>query len=175
MERRINLCQPGHGASCSRCCGSHNYVIPKDDIEKMLLDRDREFPERPMKHQDESLFEKLFGDDMQCPHVGIRSSDPGVLCCLIYGDHDRGKEIESFFNGTCKNFYCQAWSDLTDRQVDFAARLMGDWYYYSLFINHIEAVQNICAQYERPEDVPPEELLDLKDELVERFMEEDGK
>jgi len=125
--------------------------------------------------QEESQYEKLFSDGMQCVHVGFQESDPGCLGCLVYNEVDRGEEFESFLKGTGKNFYCPAWENLTDEQIVFAARLMGDWYYYSLFINHIEAVHEICAIYTDPEDIPDEELAILKEELVEKFIEEDGK
>lgn len=174
-ENIINRCQPGFDASCSLCCGSHNYVMPPERIEDMLMDRARECSGRPIKHPEEACAEKLFRDEIQCPNVGMQSPYPGQVCCLLYTEHDRGEEIESFFNGTCKTFLCPAWYDLTDRQVLFAARLMHDWYYYSLFINAIESVHEICAMYSRPEDVPPDKLRSLKDELAERLLEEDGK
>ena len=174
-ENRVNRCQPGHGASCSLCCGSHNYALGPDDIEDLFLARGRVLAAHPYKHQEESTCEKLFHDAMQCSHLGMDPSDPGVVCCLIYDEHDRGEAVESFYNGTCKTFYCPAWHELSDRQVLFAARLMGDWYYYSLFINHIESVLELCALYDSPEDVPEEELRDLKEELVGIFIEEDGK
>ncbi len=141
----------------------------------MLLDRGRVCLERPARHPEEACAEKLFREEIQCPNVGMQSPNLGLVGCLIYNDHDQGDEIESFFNGTCKAFLCPAWYELTDEQVLFAARLMHDWYYYSLFINDIEAVHEICASYSLPEDVPPDELESLKLELEERFMEEDGK
>jgi hypothetical protein len=143
-----------------------------EKIEGLFLDRDRKPSHLTLKHPEESCFDKLFIDGMQCAHVGILSSNPGEVCCLVYDEEDRGNGIESFFNGTCRNFYCQAWHDLTGRQVLFAARLMGDWYYYSLLIHNIEAVHDLCAMYSRPEDVPPDELISLKNELLERMREE---
>ena len=172
---RINRCQPGYGASCSLCCGSHNYAMPPERIQDMFMDRDRACSKRPLQHMEVACAEKLFSDELQCPNVGMQETEPGVLCCLVYGEHDRGEEFESFFNGTCKTFHCPAWYCLTDRQVLFAARLMGDWYYYALLINDIESVQDLCARYNRPEDVSAEELASLKSDLVEFFMEEDGK
>ena len=173
--RALNRCQPGYGASCALCCGSHNYAMPPDRIDELFRDRGREPCRAPAAHPYEAVSEKLFEDDMQCRHVGIRSSDPGQVCCLAYDDRDRDGELESFFNGTCKNFYCPAWDHLEDREVLFAARLMGDWYYYSLFINDIETLKSFCARFEDPEDVTPGELDDLKSELVERLFDEDGK
>jgi hypothetical protein len=171
----VNRCRPGYGASCSLCCGSHNYTIPPGQIEEMFLERGSELTAGGHLHPETATAEKLIQDAMQCSHVGIRSESPGEVCCLVYDDYQRGNEVESFVEGTCRSFYCPAWDNLTDRQVLFAARLMGDWYYYSLFINHIEAVQEISAEYTKPEDVPDDVLVSLKEELVERFLEEDGK
>jgi len=172
---RINRCRPGHGASCALCCGSHNYAVAPQEIGELFSGRCRGGAAGPALHQDVACAEKLFHDAIQCSHVGMDPSEPGMVCCLLYGEDDRGGDVESFFNGTCKNFYCPAWDDLTDRQVLFAARLMGDWYYYSLLINDNAEVHDLCASYDRPEDVPAEELVSLKERLAERLMEEDGK
>jgi len=172
---RINRCQPGYGASCSFCCGSHNYAMQREKIEEMFMDRERSGPGREILLQESSLEEKLFPDELQCPNVGMQGSEPGLLCCLVYTDHDRGEEFESFWESTCKTFRCPAWTELTDREVRFAARLMADWYYYGLLINDIETLQDLCAQYERPEDVPEDELEPLRDRLIQFFMDEDGK
>ncbi len=174
-DTTINRCQPGYNASCSLCCGSHNYQMSREHIEDMFLDRERESSGLPMKHQEDVCHEKLFKEEIQCPNVGLQSPQEGIVGCLIYTDSTKGEEIESFFNGTCKTFLCPAWYDLTDKQVLFAAQLMHDWYYYSLFLNDIESVHDLCASYSHPEDVPSDELKSLKLELEERFLEEDGK
>ena len=174
-DNRVNRCRPGFGASCALCCGSHNYAMGPDGIEELFLSRNNEALKTAPLHPEESTAEKLFHDAMQCPHVGMDPAEPGIVCCLIYDDPDRDASIESFFTGTCRSFYCPAWHELTDRQVLFAARLMRDWYYYSLLINHIGAVHDLCAQYDEPEDVPGDELSALKDELVSVFIDEDGK
>jgi hypothetical protein len=174
-QNRVNRCRPGYGASCALCCGSHNYALSPEEIEEVFTARGHEPLQANLRHPEDGASEKLFQDAMQCPHVGIDPSDPGIACCLIYSMHDRGAKTGSFFDGTCKTFYCPAWNDLTDRQVLFAAGLMGDWYYYSLLINHIESVHEICARYGSPDDVPDEELQALKEELEEIFLEEDGK
>jgi len=110
---------------------------------------------------------------MQCPHIGISGSDPGIVCCLTYHDNHKGSGFESFFTGTCKTFLCTAWNELTDRQVLFAAELMKDWYYYSLLINSLEILMDLCAEYESPQDVPEEILEELKIELKEKLLEDD--
>ena len=119
--------------------------------------------------------EKLFPDELQCPNVGMQSSEPGLVCCLAYGDREVAEDIASFMKSTCSKFLCPAWSELTDREVLFAARLMRDWYWYSLLINDIELLQDLCAEYDRPEDVPGDEMESVKSDLLDFFWEEDGK
>jgi hypothetical protein len=169
----VNRCRPGSGASCAFCCGSHNYTVSPERIEGMFINRGRECFGHPVKHPEDASEEKLVRDGMQCPHVGIAPSDPGLVCCLAYFDCDLGGKLQSFFTGTCKNFLCEAWDELTDRQVLFAAGLMGDWYYYSLLINDTGILRNICTDYSSPEDVPAETLRMLKAELAERLLGED--
>jgi hypothetical protein len=173
MNNRPTPCRPGFGASCSFCCGSHNYTISPELIEAIFISRDDESGRRLTWHPEESCEKKLVRKGMQCSHVGISQSDPGLVCCLTYFDDHEGSGFESFFKGTCKNFLCAAWNELTDRQVSFAAELMKDWYYYSLLINSLDILVDLCAEYESPEDVPAEVLEELKIELKKMLMEED--
>ncbi len=172
----VNRCRPGFNASCALCCGSHNYLLSPDQLEEMFLDRTRGCFQPEIKHPEVSNAEKLFHEEIQCPNIGMRSSEPGMIGCLAYDDENfQTNEAGVFFKGMCKSFYCPAWYDLTDRQILFAAQLMGDWYNYSLFINDTESVREICAEYRHPEEVPAEFLEMVKEELKERFLEEDGK
>lgn len=173
-QKKVNPCRPGHGASCAFCCGSHNYKLSPESIEDIFTGRSKEFaPGLSSRHPEVSDYGKLVKEGMQCPHVGISSSEPGIVCCLSYNDNDKPPAFSSFFTGTCKNFYCVAWNELTARQILFAAELTGDWYYYSLLINCIEILMDLCSEYEEPSDVPESVLDDLKDELVKKLHEDD--
>jgi hypothetical protein len=134
----------------------------------MFIKRDNDA--RQVRHPEEPCDEKLVRDGMQCANVGILRSDPDIVCCLSYHDEHTGSG-ETFFKGTCKKYHCPAWSELTDRQVLFAAELMKDWYFYSLLINAIELTTDLCADYEHPDDVPSEILDELKIELTSRLEE----
>jgi hypothetical protein len=162
-KRRINICKPGFGASCALCCGSHNFNLPLEKIEILLQGRMRDSSALYYKHPHESLFEKRFSDGMQCPNVAM--DEENELFCLIYNDPFKSAEVNSFFNGTCKNFYCPAWDYLSDEEVIFAAKLMSDWYYYGLLINNIEGLKELFAQYIDLAMVPYEELENIKQEL----------
>ncbi len=175
INNTVNRCRPGYGASCALCCGSHNYVGSPEKIGGLFHERAKKKGGTPFESPENSSEEKLFHDAMQCPHGGLDRVDTDEIGCLIYAEHDRGAKAETFFQGTCKNFYCAAWDCLTDEEVIFAARLMGDWYYYGLFINDIACVQELFAVHGRAENVPAEELESLKEELKQRLIDEDGK
>ncbi len=174
-SRKINRCRPGLGASCALCCGSHNYRLSIEELEHLYIARGEKGPEIPLRHPESLSEEKIFPDAMQCPHVAVTEGEFTEIGCLIYRDTELSGETGSFFKGTCSNFYCTAWDTLSDEEVLFAAGLMKDWYYYSLLINDIETLQELCADYRDPEDVPLERLEELKIILLERLIEEDGR
>jgi hypothetical protein len=173
-QKKINPCRPGYGASCAFCCGSHNYILSPEKIEEIFENRGLVGSLKLMTmHPEESTDQKLVRDGMQCPHIGISPSEPGIVCCLSYMDDDRPPAFKSFFSGTCKNFYCAAWSELSERQILFAAELTGDWYYYSLLINCTDILSELCSDYEKPRDVPRNIFKELKLELVKKLNEDD--
>lgn len=172
-ENKINRCRPGFGASCSFCCGSHNYTLSPDEMEDLFINRDNGSSRSMSLHPEDTCAEKLVKEGMQCPHVGISSSEPGIICCLTYYDDHSESVFRSFFNGTCRTFMCTAWKELTDRHVIFAAKLFRDWYYYSLLINSPDIVMELCAEYDDPREIPAETVEELKTELREKLMEDD--
>jgi len=176
MEEHINTvnrCRPGFGASCSFCCGSHNYALKQDEIEEIFIKRSEDFKALSQIHPEDSFKEKLIKDGMQCSYIGISDYDHRQLCCLIYSEDHKGKVYEKFISGTCRHFLCAAWTELTDREVLFAAELMKDWYYYSLLVNSPELVTRLCAEYNTPNDITEDILSELKIELQRRLLEED--
>lgn len=171
---KVNPCRPGHGASCAFCCGSHNYTLQPELVEEIFTKRES----NPAtiycsRHPEESDNEKLVQDGMQCPHIGISESEPGIVCCLVYTNDCKKPALKSFFDGTCKNFYCTAWNELTADQVLFAAGLMQDWYYYSLLINCNDLLVELYADYGCPSDVPALKLEEIKKELAQKLYEDD--
>ena len=173
MTTSVNPCRPGFGASCSFCCGSHNFTLSPDQIEELFVNRGLNYNGTPEANPEHSCEKKLVKEGMQCPHIGISGSDPSLVCCLAYNDPDKGSELLSFFKGTCSHFKCVAFNYLTDREVLFAAELMKDWYYYSLLINCIETVKALYARYGSPENVPEDVLDEIKEELVQKLVEDD--
>ncbi len=156
----VNICQPGHNASCALCCGSHNFNAGPDEIARLLMSRGR--GEKPPAGGGICLFD----DATRCPHIGIINEDIQTIGCLIYGHAIKGETIDAFFEYTCKNFSCRAREMLSREEILFAARLMGDWYYYSLLINEITLLQGLFRKYGLPERISPEELALLKRRLA---------
>lgn len=174
-ERTVNPCQPGYNASCALCCGSHNYTLDRDQVRRIFSERRDNFGTFTPAHPEESVYDKLFSQEMQCQNMGELPGEPGIIGCLVYETDELTGDAGSFFTGTCKVFTCPACYSLNDEQILFAARLMGDWYYYSLLINFPETVEELFAEYGSAGAVPDEVLEELKEELMERFIEEDGK
>jgi len=166
-----NPCRPGFGASCSFCCGSHNYKKTREELEEMFMKRGMNNPEDDKTHQEVSLHEKLVEEGLQCCHVGFAESEYGTVGCLVYTEDHSGSDMEEFFTGTCKTYLCEAWKELSDREILFAAELMHDWYYYSILINSPDVIQELCADYGSPDEVPEDVLDNLKFELSERIQE----
>ncbi len=166
-DSAVNICQPGHSASCALCCGSHNFNAGPDEIACILSSRGR----GEMRQMDDGIC--LFKDGTQCPHMGIIDEDTGTIGCLIYLRATDEDPAKSFFMYTCKNFSCRARETLSREEILFAARLMGDWYYYSLLINEITLLQGLVRKYELPERISPEELALLKQRLA-RLLRDPG-
>jgi hypothetical protein len=174
-ERSVNPCQPGFGASCSLCCGSHNNTLNKDELEKIYSERSADLSAFKPAHPEDAPYEKLFDQEMQCANFGELPGEPGILGCLVYHTEELTGDAASFFHGTCKVFTCPACQNLDDRQILFAAELMQDWYYYGLFLNDLVRLEEFHAEYGSAENVPEDVLEELKEELYEHFIEEDGK
>jgi len=143
-----------------------------EQIEELFARRDRQ-PYPAQYQQEDALEEKLVPAGMQCPYIGISRVEPDMVCCLVYHDSHEDERFASFFRGTCRTFLCTAWRELEEEHVLFAAKLMADWYYYSLMIQSPEMLMDLCAEYHDPGDVPDDLLEELKTELVEKLREDD--
>lgn len=159
-DSRINICQPGYNASCALCCGSHNFTADPDEIARILTHRGQ----GRERHTDTGG--RLFEDGTRCPHVGVINEKMQAIGCLIYRSPAKGGPAETFFEYTCRNFSCRARETLSEEEILFAARLMGDWYYYGLLINEISLLQGLFRKHRVPELVPPDELAAVKRTLA---------
>lgn len=192
----LNICQPGHGASCALCCGSHNYAAAPGEIDALFQKRREALkgysPEFLMKRIVASRSDmtgsyyfnrelnadfiitlpKLYEDGTQCPFV-CHVDDTGVIGCAVYpGGGEKDFRYECFQSYTCKYFSCQAREVLTDDEIGFAARLLGDWYYYTLLIHDIALLRSLIREFASPEKVPAARLAALKDALARSLPED---
>ena len=169
MERKINICRPGFGASCALCCGSHNYLSGREDMEVMFSQRKsmvghfcseglEVLSNRESLHilQQQLMDNSLpchIEDAIRCPFVGFVDHDEKQLGCLIYGEGGSDPRV-LHMSTICGTFSCLSREILSDEEILFAARLTGDWYYYSLLINNITMLRELISRYPSPEHVP---------------------
>jgi len=188
----LNLCRPGHGASCALCCGSHNYNAPFEEIHALFKKRREIFKlysseyiakcirasrsnltgsYYPFSTIDESIIitlPKLYQDGIQCPFVILL--DDGTIGCAIYPETTQeDMRFDCFNNYTCKYFSCIAKEILTPAEIEYAARLFKDWYYYTLFIHSINILRQFKERYPHLENVSLEDINKLKQTLADQL------
>ena len=186
----VNICRPGYNASCALCCGSHNYNALPGEIDSLFrkrreifLNYSREYLLKRMnasrsdmtgsyyfadRHGSDIIITlpKLYDDGLQCPFVSSMEDPREIGCALYPNTGEEDLRFECFQNYTCKYFSCQSRELLTDREVLFAARLLGDWYYYTMMIHSINILRDVIIEYTSPEMVSPRALTDIRNRLV---------
>ena len=192
----VNICRPGYNASCALCCGSHNYAASPVEIDSLFRKRTEVFSRfsrnylfRKMTASRSSLtgsyyynekygidiiitLPKLYNDAIQCPFVSV-IDNPGEIGCALYPDnHEEDLRFECFQNYTCKYFSCLSRDLLNHAEIMFAAKLMGDWYYYTMLIHSIDTLRGMIKEYIYPENVSESALADVKNDLEKTLREE---
>lgn len=192
---KVNACRPGYDASCALCCGSHNYNASFEEIEKLFRKR-REilklysskyiatrlrasrsnltgsyYPLRAIDKDIVITLPKLYQDGIQCPFV-ILLDDETIGCALYPETAQEDIRFDCFQNYTCKYFSCQSKEILTNDEIIFAARLFGDWYYYTLLIHSINVLRQFREHQPDPEQVIPEDIENLKQQLKKQLFTE---
>jgi hypothetical protein len=188
QNKKINICSPGYNASCALCCGSHNYDASFEEISEIFEKR----TESVYKHRSSNAAQgafidedyctllhgvseftllKVHDDAIQCPFVGyIRST--ATIGCLIYPESISTDLRKKRLTGnTCRHFSCAAREVLTDDEIVFAARMMQDWYYYSLLINDIAFLKKIYQELRDKEELPDDVLKGIKENLTNALFE----
>jgi hypothetical protein len=194
-ENILNICQPGYGASCALCCGSHNYRASHEEIEVLFDYRTRFLKDYCRKY----LFGKIssarsnmtgsyynqrnelqrnvpitltlpsmFDDCPQCPYIGYTGEERNVGCLIGLENNRPELYHECIMSYRGKIFSCQAWEILNDDEIRYAARLTGDWYYYSILIHEADLLRGLMCGHPVPEDVSSERKMIIVRELEER-------
>lgn len=188
QNKKINICRPGYNASCALCCGSHNYDASLEEISELFVKR----TEWICKHcsgnaiqgtfseEDYStllhgvskfMLPKVHDDAIQCPFVGYIESTATIGCLIYPESHSTDLREHRLTGKTCRYFSCAAKEILTDDEILFAARMMQDWYYYSLFINDIAFLKKIYLNLRNKETVPENVMKEIKDNLTNALFE----
>ncbi len=186
----INICRPGFGASCSLCCGSHNYRVTREEIEKLFIRRarimkaySRDFLIKKMiayrsamtgsyyVDPANALFSiatpALFHDCPRCPFVGFVSRERITGCLLGREEDSPDLRQECFLNYRGKIFTCPARDEVADDEVLYAARFAGDWYYYGILIHEPDLLRRLMREFPDPKRVLPAQREVLYRELEE--------
>lgn len=183
-----NLCRPGYGASCALCCGSHNYNASQEEIYALFQKRREMFqkfsagyiinrvrasrsnltgsyyPERTIDDGIIITLPKLYNDGLQCPFVALL--DDGTVGCVIYPTKESAdSRFDCFQNYTCKYFSCASKEILSDEEILYAARLFGDWYYYTLLIHSIDLLRKFMQANPVLEKTDAKAIAMLKEQL----------
>ncbi|HNW28023.1 MAG TPA: hypothetical protein PKN50_06090 [Spirochaetota bacterium] len=193
MNRSVNICRPGYGASCSLCCGSHNYWASLGKIEALFIRRARiikayarDFLIRKMIAYRSSMtgsyyvdpsnalfyitIPALFPDCPRCPFTGFIDREKTTGCLLGSEEGPPGLRHECFLSYRGKVFNCPAREDLSDEEIVYAAGLARDWFYYAILIHEPELLRRLMRDYPAPGQVPPAEREVLYRELEERVV-----
>jgi hypothetical protein len=185
-----DICRPGFGASCSLCCGSHNYRAGREELEALFALRaelmarySRDYVVRSMAASRSGMTGSyyfrtgdwpfiaaapaLFEDLPRCPFVGRAEDGVSVGCLLYPGDCRPELRHECFQSYRGKIFSCRARDILSGEEIRYAARLTRDWYYYSVLIYDGELLRRMMGDHPDPDAVPEEEMEEMKRKLEE--------
>ncbi len=178
------------GASCALCCGSHNYRGSREDIAALFArraERVRDFSRgyilnrilssrsdmtgsyyfRSPDLDLEGAIPPLFPDLPRCEYVG---GEGGTVRCLLAGGEAERAECPLAYGG--KHWTCPARDNCAPDEIEYAARLAGDWYYYAALIHSPGELRALMARHERPDDVPADVLASLRKRLDARVRED---
>lgn len=164
---KINICRPGFGATCSLCCGSHNYRMDLTGQERLFTERHNRI-KVSLDDPGNEHYDVNYEGAMQCRFTGFTDPERKEAGCLV---HERSGELPEkqriFFEKVCSTFYCRSRDVLDDGEIIYAAKLTRDWYFYPLLVNNVKLLRRISRRYKNPEDVPQAEIDRLKGELLE--------
>lgn len=157
----VNICRPGFNASCSLCCGSHNFAMTKDELAQFFSRRNcGDISDSPV------ISKGLHNDGMQCPLICL-DIQKGIIGCNVYNNPaSLPPELNLFFEKTCKTFFCKSAEILSDREILFAAELAGDWYFYPLLVGEVNHLRRMMEKYSRPNEVEEDYFEAVKKELL---------
>jgi hypothetical protein len=187
MQPDINICRPGFGASCALCCGSHNYLANPGEINSLFCERslrvrdfNRDYIIRNMASSRSSMTGSYYypgtspfiitlpardAGSRQCPFVGFAGNAPEAGCLLYPDNYGYGNILDCYQNYRNKIFSCGAGERLSEDEILFAARITGDWYYYSILIHSYGYLRAAMKKNSEPDKISIEDLLKMKHDL----------
>lgn len=167
IDLSLNICRPGFNATCSLCCGSHNYKLTPDECNSLFKKRSIRIRNGFFVNQTENIAVVVPGA-MQCRYVGHTDYDRNEIGCLIHDNEPKMTPSEKdFFRKVCSTFYCKGRDVLSKKEILFAAELTRDWFYYPILITEIKYLRKLVNIYENPGKVTEPEIKKIKNDLNE--------
>jgi hypothetical protein len=167
IDLSLNICRPGFNATCSLCCGSHNYKLTHDECDQLFRLRSTRIRNGFFVNESGNVPEVVSGA-MQCKYVGYTDRENNEIGCLIHESETKMSPFrKDFFRNVCSTFYCKGRDVLTKKEILFAAELTGDWFYYPILITEIKYLRKLVNQYENPCKIPEEEKKKIKKDLLD--------
>jgi len=156
---KINPCQPGFGASCALCCGSHNQRLSPEKLKCFY--KKNEIIESP---------DPLLTDGTHCAYIGVVDDNTNLIGCTIYKQTNKTADISEFFNTVCSVFQCKAFEELENEEILFAAELCRDWFYYSILIVDIKELRRLITLFKKVSKITDEEKTKIFHYLENRLF-----
>lgn len=165
IDLSINICRPGFNATCSLCCGSHNYNITPGECRALFRMRSTRIKNGFFVKETGNI-PVIVSGAMQCSYVGYTDKDKNEIGCLIHDNESKMTSSEKdFFRSVCSTFYCRGRDVLSGKEILFAAELTGDWFYYPILITEINYLRKLVNIYEKPAKIPAGEIEKIKNDL----------
>jgi hypothetical protein len=167
IELSLNICRPGFNATCSLCCGSHNYKLTPGEYDNLFKLRTVRIRNGFYLNDNEKIGEVVSGA-MQCKYVGYTDQGSREIGCLIHEGESKMTPAEKvFFQKVCSTFYCKGRDVLSKKEILFAAEMTQDWFFYPILITEIKYLQKLVNIYGDPGKISGSDLKKIKNQLVE--------
>ena len=166
IDLSLNICRPGFNATCSLCCGSHNYSLTPGEYNQLFKLRSIRIKNGFFVNETEK-FQEVVPGAMQCKYVGYTDRGKNEIGCLIHESEPKMTSSEKeFFRKVCSTFYCKGRDVLTKKEILFAAELTRDWFYYPILITEINYLRKLVNIYDNPSKITDNEMKKIKDDLI---------
>lgn len=153
---KLNLCQPGGGASCGACCGLYNFRDhARETVAAQLRSHTRVLAQTPRTAEAYSAAARAlktaqpapaFADVRVCPLLGFLDPDEARVGCLAHPLQTFGTDLRDcgvYKAEICESFECPSYLWLSADEAALIREACPDWYLYGLVITDVDFVRAI--------------------------------